>query len=232
VSRWREALVLRRASAVSAASAPILAMVRDLGVEARRIPLGVDLAAWPAAPPRRRPAGPARLVHVASLNPVKDQTTLLHALARLATRGHAFTIDIVGVDTLGGRVQALAHQLGLDDRVRFTGFLTQRALRPLVDEADVMVMASRHEAGPLVLLEAAVAGVPTVGTAVGHLAEWAPSAASAVPVGDAEALASAIEALLLDEGRRMAMAAAAQALALEADADATARAFESLYRMV
>ena len=51
-------------------------------------------------------------------------------------------------------------------------------------EAHVSVISSRHEAGPVVALEAAAVGVPTVGTAVGHIAEWAPDAALAVPVGD------------------------------------------------
>ncbi len=41
-----------------------------------------------------------------------------------------------------------------------------------------MIISSRHEAGPLAVLEAAVKGVPTVGTAVGHIAEWAPQRGS------------------------------------------------------
>ena len=98
--------------------------------------------------------------------------------------------------------------------------------------ADLLVMASRHEAGPLVALEAAVAGVPTVGTAVGHLLEWAPGAAATAPVGDATALAGAIARVLGDESLRLAMATAAQRIALAEDADRTAQAFEALYREV
>src|SRR3546814_4537581 len=126
-------------------------------------------------PPRRRGAGRAKLIHVASLNRVKDQATLLRALSILARAGHEFTMDVVGVDTLHGEVQRLATELGLESRVRFRGFRTQRELRPMLAAADLLVMASRHEAGPLVAMEAAVVGVPTVGTAVGHLAAWAPA---------------------------------------------------------
>jgi glycosyltransferase involved in cell wall biosynthesis len=100
----------------------------------------------------------------------------------------------------------------------------------MLEAADLLVMASRHEAGPLVALEAAVAGVPTAGTAVGHLIEWAPEAASIAPVGDAPALADAIERLLGDEDLRLRMAAAAQRIAIREDADCTAAAFEALYR--
>jgi glycosyltransferase involved in cell wall biosynthesis len=230
ISRLREAMVLRMADSVTAASAPIIASLRDLGIAAQRVPLGVDLRAWPASPPRRRADGPARLIHVASLNRVKDQPTLLRALSILARQGHAFTADLVGVDTLHGEMQALAAALGLEGCVRFHGFRTQRELRPMLAAADLLVLSSRHEAGPLVALEAAIAGVPTVGTAVGHLAEWAPSAGSAVPVGYAGALAATMAEVLGDVALRLRLAASAQELAMREDADCTARAFEALYR--
>ena len=228
--RLREALVLRAADAVTAASAPILASLQDLGIAAQRVPLGVDLAAWPPLPPRRRSAGPAKLIHVASLNRVKDQATLLRALAILAARGQAFTLDVVGVDTLHGEVQALAGELGLERRVRFHGFRTQRELRPLLASADLLVMSSLHEAGPLALLEAAVAGVPAVGTAVGHFAEWSPSAALAVPVRNPDEMANAIQRALADEELRLRLAEEAQRRAMREDADSTAAAFQALYR--
>jgi glycosyltransferase involved in cell wall biosynthesis len=82
------------------------------------------------------------------------------------------------------------------------------------------------------MLEAAVAGVPTVGTAVGHVAEWAPDAAVAVPVGDAAALAERTDLLLADDGRRLALAAAAQRRAVAEDADWTVGRVEAVYREV
>jgi hypothetical protein len=84
---------------------------------------------------------------------------LLRALTALAETGLEFELDIVGVDTLGGEMQQLAHQLGLESRVRFHGFRTQRESRPMMEPADLLVMSSLHEAGPLVLLEAVVASV-------------------------------------------------------------------------
>jgi len=230
--RLREGCVLRAADVVTAASAPIIDALRMLGIEAQRVPLGVDLQTWPPLAPRARHAGPARLIHVASLNRVKDQPTLLRALAMLHEGGLAFRMTIVGVDTLHGEMQQLARELGLQHCVDFPGFKTQRELRPLMEAADVLVMSSQHEAGPLVLLEAAVAGVPAVGTAVGHFVEWSPAAAGSVRVGDAGALADAIRQLLADEPRRQRMARAAQLRALAEDADCSVRLFEALYRRV
>jgi glycosyltransferase involved in cell wall biosynthesis len=135
----------------------------------------------------------------------------------------------VGEDTLGGAVHRQAEDLGLAGRVAFHGFLRQHTLRSLVSAADIHVVSSRHEADPIAMLEAAVAGVPTVGTAVGHVQAWSPEAAVAVPVADPAALAQAIEALLDDEPRRMRIARAAQARAIAEDADWTAAQVESIY---
>jgi glycosyltransferase involved in cell wall biosynthesis len=228
--RARERLTLRAASRVSAASAPVVTAIGALGVQALRVPLGVDLTVWPAREPVRRHArATARLIHVGSLNRVKDQPTLLLAIAELARGGVDLHLDVVGEDTLGGEVQRLAGQLGLATRVTFHGFLPQRLLRPLVEAADLIVVASRHEAGPLVVLEAAAAGVPTVGTAVGHIAEWAPAAAIAVPVADPPALAGAIARVLADEELRLRLAHEALKRATREDADHTARAFQGIY---
>jgi glycosyltransferase involved in cell wall biosynthesis len=229
--RIREHAVLRRATVVTCASRPVEDLVAKHGVKAQRVALGVDLRRWPArSPVRRRREDPARLVHVASLNRVKDQTTLMRALGQLAKRGHGFSVDMAGEDTLDGEIQALSAELGIAERVRFHGFLTHRQLRPIVESAHVALISSRHEAGPLALLEAAIAGVPTVGTAVGHIAEWSPDAALGVPCRDPAALAAALESVLADEDLRMRIAGEALRRAQQDDADQTARACNEIYR--
>jgi glycosyltransferase involved in cell wall biosynthesis len=228
--RLREALTLRAASAVTATSAPVIERLAELGVAAQRVPLGIDLTAWPPRlPVRRDPGRRAKLIHVATLNRVKDQTTLLRALASLSQSGVDFEMNVVGPDILNGEMQRLSAQLGLSERVRYRGFLTQGQLRPVVEEADLMVLSSRYEAGPFVMLEAAVAGVPTVGTTVGHIREWAPNAAVAVPVGDWARLAEAIAKILQDEELRLRIAREAQLRVLREDADYTAGCFQALY---
>lgn len=229
-SRARTGLALRAAAFVTVPSETMRAQARSVGVAALRVPLGVALDRWPPAPPRRRdPGQPFRLLQVASLNRVKDQPTLLAAAARLRAADLSFTLDIVGEDTLAGEIHARVAMLQLGEYVRLRGFQPQAGLRGWVDQADLMVFSSRSEGAPVAMLEAAVAGVPTVGTAVGHIAEYAPEAAIAVPPGDAEGLAAAILRLAGDEDLRLRLAAAAQARALAEDADSTAAAFLDLY---
>jgi len=194
----------------------------------RVVPLGIDWRPFDASP--TRPVGPPwRLLHVASLNLVKDQDTLLRAFARVVSELGEVTLDCVGQDALGGRVQSLAEALGLGGRVRFHGFLPPEQLAPLYRSAHVHVLSSRYESQGVVVLEAAAAGVPSVGTAVGLLPTLAPVAASIVAPGDAAGLARAIDALLLDEGARHAMGTAAQQFARAHDVVWTARAFEAIY---
>jgi glycosyltransferase involved in cell wall biosynthesis len=229
-SRAITALSLRAASFITVPSETMRAYARSVGVDALRVPLGVALDRWPAAPPRRRdPAHPHRLLQIASLNRVKDQPTLLAAAAQLRDAGLPFTLDIVGEDTLDGEIHAAISALKLEGHVRLPGFQPQARLRDWVDQADLLVVSSLSEGAPIAMLEAAVAGVPTVGTAVGHVAEYAPEAAIAVPRCDAGALAAAILRLAGDEELRLRLANAAQARALAEDADFTAAAFLDLY---
>lgn len=231
--RVRVRTALAGATRRAAPSSVICGEAANLGYPAERIPLGVSRAEWiPRPPTPRDPGSTARLIHVGSLNRVKDQATLLRAARRLADAGVDFTLDLVGTDTLGGEVQRSARELGLDPRTRFHGFLPQDRLRPLVTTAHVMVLSSRHEAGPVAAAEAAVVGVPTVGTDVGMLRDWAPDAAITVPVGDAVALADAAMAVLRHDGRRRRLARAAQARALAEDADWTARQVLGIYEEI
>jgi glycosyltransferase involved in cell wall biosynthesis len=223
-------LVLSRAAAIVVPSLWLGARAFAQGWETVAIPFGVALDRWPPAPPRRRDeSAPIRLVHVASLNRVKDPFGLLDAMGLLADDGIAFVLDMIGEDTLGGAVQRRCTELGLDGVVRFHGFVENEALRAWFERSDLLVMNSRHEGAPIVLLEAAVAGVPTVGTSVGNIADWSPDAAVAVPPRDPRALARAIVGLARNDEQRLRLAAAAQARAMAHDADAYAREIRGLY---
>jgi glycosyltransferase involved in cell wall biosynthesis len=202
-------------------------------VQAECVPLGVALDVWPVGAPRARDLSrPVRLLHVGDLRPVKDQTMLMTAAGHLQDAGVDFTLDVVGLDTMSGSVHASSAARRVEAQTRWHGVLGRVALRHLMNAADLLVVTSRHEAGPVVALEAAVAGVPTVGTAVGHVADWSPDAAVAVPVGDAAALAGEIETLALDDSRRVCIAREAQRRAIAIDADYTASQFERVYQEV
>jgi glycosyltransferase involved in cell wall biosynthesis len=200
------------------------------------IPMGVDTSRFslePSDPVSDRGTArpvlqqqPPRLLHVASLNAVKDQFTLLNALQRVEN-GH---LDIVGEDTLRGAVAIHAERLGVGSRVTFHGFQPTSMLPAFYRRADLFVLSSRHEAANVAVLEAAVCGVPAVGTHVGYLADWSRERAVTVPPGDPVALAGAINSLLADPDRRQRLASAARSWALAHDADWTARTFEELYR--
>lgn len=193
------------------------------------VPLGAEAARF-AAPVARAPGPPWRLLHIASINRVKDQATLLQALRLIADQIPDVRLDWVGEDTLGGALQRMCAGLGLAGQVRLHGFLPSEQLAPLYAAAHLHLLSSRHESQAVVVGEAAAAGLPTVGTAVGVLAELAPAAAAAVPVGDAAGLAAAALVLLRDNQRREALGRAAQAWARAHDADWTAAQFEAIYR--
>ncbi|MEO7454782.1 MAG: glycosyltransferase family 4 protein [Gemmatimonadaceae bacterium] len=222
-------IAIAGARRVTVATPFMHALAAEQGIDARIVPLGVALDRWPPRAPRRRDLSePLRVLHIGDLRPVKDQPMLLAAMRALGERGVNAELDVCGLDTMGGTLQRSV-DAALAWCVRWHGHADRGILRGMMERADVLVVTSRHEAGPVAVLEAAVAGVPTVGTAVGHIADWSPDAAWSVRVGDATALADALARLARDEDARLALAHEAQRRALAIDADHTAAAFEQVY---
>jgi len=119
--------------------------------------------------------------------------------------------------------------------VALRGFRPHRLVLDAWRDADLAIQGSHHESQGVAVLEAAMAGVPAVGTAVGLVAELAvadPPAAVAVAVGDPAALGDAIAGLARNPERRARLGDAARAWALAHDADWTAAAFEAIYAEV
>ncbi|MFQ5744657.1 MAG: glycosyltransferase family 4 protein [Acidobacteriota bacterium] len=153
---------------------------------------GVDCQRFHADPPARisyRATSPERgqasdpalegnpkLLHVASLSPVKNQGLLLRAFAIVACQRPDARLHIVGDGVLLGELQELAEELGIRAGVRFHGQLPHHQLPDLYRQADLCVITSRFESACMVALEAAACGCPTVGTAVGVLPELGASA--------------------------------------------------------
>jgi glycosyltransferase involved in cell wall biosynthesis len=222
---------LRTAAAVSACSRYTLRALAEKRSDALWLPWSVDSALF-SAEVQRPPGPPWRLLHVASLNRVKDQATMLRAVRLVLDSGVSVELDCIGEDTLDGAMQRMTAELRLGDSVKFHGFLPLDETIPFYRRAHLYVQSSLHENTPATVLEAAAAGVPTVGTAVGLVAELAPEAALAVPVRDPDALANGILALLADPPRRARLGGAAQEFVRIHDADWTAAQFEALYRRI
>ena len=235
--RWQGRAWIRLAMSMTARlivpSEAARGQARDRGYEAEVLAWGTARESWPKTEPRARGVGdPLRIAWVGSLNRVKDPGTMLGTAAALRERGLGFTLDVFGEDTLGGAVQTEATVRHLVGQVRFHGYVPQADLRNRICEADLLLVTSRFEGGPRVVLEAAMCGVPTVGTDVGLLRELGVEAAKTVPVGNANALAAAVWALASDDATRMRVARAAQEWACRRDVDTCVAGLHRIYEDV
>jgi glycosyltransferase involved in cell wall biosynthesis len=171
-----------------------------------------------------------RALTVARLSPVKDQATLLRAVARVVSEIPDFHLDIVGDGPSRVGLVSLTAELGLDTHVTFHG-ATDDVPRFLAG-ARLFVLSSISEGVPLTILEAMAAGLPVVSTDVGGVEEVVANQQTGllVPPSDADALAGAMLELLLDSERSQRMGSAAQRRAQERfDAREMVRNYESLY---
>ena len=182
---------------------------------------GVDPARYRAA---ARSDG-QRLLFVGRLAGVKGVPLLLQAVAGLRDRYPALRLTLIGDGPERVMLQAQAATLGIDDIVSFAGYRNQDEVAQALGETDVFVLPSFAEGVPVVLMEAMAARVPVVTTRIAGVPELVEDGVSGllVPPGDVQALTDALEALLNDPARRLAMGAAGRARVV-ADYDAASEA--------
>lgn len=130
---------------------PEKVLVLRLGVEA------AEQAALPAACPKTKD-DPLFLLAVGRLHPVKDHAFLLRACANLVARDVAFHCYIAGEGPEHSRLESLIRTLGLEGCVTLLGHVPPARRNSLYAMADVVVLTSRSEGIPVVLMEAMVRG--------------------------------------------------------------------------
>jgi glycosyltransferase involved in cell wall biosynthesis len=150
---------------------------------------------------------------VARLVPVKNQALLLEAVARLRQNGMRLRAVFVGGGPTRAALEMRARDLGIETVVHFTGERTD----PINFHQlfDVSILCSQSEGFPNAIVEAMAAGRPVVATRIGGNVDAVRDGETGflVPVGDAAALAAAIERLARDPALRARQGAAAQAIA-------------------
>ena len=160
-----------------------------------------------ATPKTSSGAARPRLVFVGSLEQMyKGPDVLLRAMALLQSRVPV-QLRIVGAGRYRSELEQLARSLSLDDTVEFTGELAAgAAIRSELDNATLMVLPSRTEGLPRVVIEGMARGLPCVATNVGGIPELL-DAEDLVRPNDPRALAEKIEKVVGDSARLSRMSA-------------------------
>ena len=163
-------------------------------------PNGVDPAFTLNGP---RAAGEPYALFVGALQPRKDATAAIEALALLGSG--ALRLVVVGQDK-GGRAEAeqAVERNGLAGRVEFRGHVPREELAALYRGAACLVFPSRYEGFGLPVVEAMASGTPVVATTAGALPEVAGGAAILVEERNPVALAGGIERAIADRERLVA----------------------------
>jgi len=143
-------------------------------------------------------AGPdaTDIVCVGELRPVKAIDVLIEALAILQQSGRCVSATIAGEGPDAEKLRAQARRLGVADQIHFIGHCPARKAFTM---GRMLVIPSRAESLPYVVLEAAAAGVPIIATDVGGVPEiFGPQSSQLIPVDDIAALIGAIAGAIDD----------------------------------
>ena len=162
--------------------------------------VGIVYNGVPATMPNpRAPSGDGcfRLLFVGNLLERKGVKDLLRAFATPAIKARDIRLTMAGggpVDTY----RAMAADLGIADRVTFTGWVSQDDARVLMVNSDALILPAYDEGLPLVILEALASRTPVICTPVGSIPEVLQDNHTALFVvpGDEDGIANAIATLI------------------------------------
>jgi glycosyltransferase involved in cell wall biosynthesis len=148
---------------------------------------------------RRAAAGkklghPLRLLFVGRLEEEKGVGRGIRVLERLRAKAIHAELDVVGDGPERGTFQALSRRLGVDDAIRFHGWLRRTSLGPLFGDAHFLLLPSVSEGWPKVLSEAMAYGAVPLAGRVSCISQYLARFRSgkAFPADDEQAFAEAI----------------------------------------
>ncbi len=158
-----------------------------------------------------------RIGFVGRLVPEKGVDDLLAAVAKVEAH---YTLDIVGEGPDRGALEERARELGLNERVRFSGAVTHGDVTAIWDALDVLVLPSRSsprwvEQFGHVLIEAMAHGVAVIGSSSGAIPEVIGEAGIVVREGDSNAIGTALQELGINRARLEDLQARGRARAAE-----------------
>jgi len=208
--RWN----LRRATALASTSRAMAQQVQRLTPERREIavtPFGVDLAHFSPRLLRLAPDG-LTIGTVKSLAPKYGVDLLLHAFSELLADAevHAVAAElkllIVGDGPERAALEALAWELGIEQRTQFKGAVAHVTVPLWLGCLDIYVAPSRmdSESFGVAVIEASACALPVVVSDVGGLPEVVRDGETGivVPRNDVSTLREALKCLVLDPSRR------------------------------
>jgi glycosyltransferase involved in cell wall biosynthesis len=155
-----------------AASREIAAVAESLapGVDVEALTNGVDTAVFTPGEAALPPEGRVRLVVPRRLFGKNGVEFLVRAMPRIVERVDAEAL-LVGDGPERGRLESLAKELGVADRIRFLGARPSEEMPGLLRSGEVAVFPSLMEATSVAALESMACGVPVAASRVGGLPE-------------------------------------------------------------
>jgi glycosyltransferase involved in cell wall biosynthesis len=168
----------------------------------RVVHCGLSLDKYDYRPPKE---SVRRIFCAARLSAQKGHAFLIRAMKILVDQGHELELRLAGDGPKKEQLTKLANELGISDRVRFLGFLTEDQVTRELQDSDLFVLPSFVEGLPVSAMEAMAIGVPVIATNIAGTSELVEDGRTGLLVrpSDSRALADAVVRMINDYDFRL-----------------------------
>lgn len=182
---------------------------RELAVPTEKVAVLLNASPGPGVIQAQlaRGSDPLRILFLGRLGRRKGVPEILQALADSRVRHEPWTAVLAGDGDIAF-YRSEAERLGLDDRVRFSGWVDAADAHDLLVDTDLLLLPSHAEGLPMSLIEAFAHGVPVISTPVGAIPDILEGGVNGLLVqsGSSAQLADALLTLIDDEPLRLTLA--------------------------
>jgi glycosyltransferase involved in cell wall biosynthesis len=224
--------VLRRPRQLLAPSRFLARSVEPFHLPVEVIPNVLDISSYPY---RHRDILKPRLFWMRTFHPLYNPELAIRTLHRLRPEFPDIHLTMAGQDKgLEPQVRHLSSELGVDNNVRFVGFLNAEGKTREGGNADIFLNTNRVDNMPVSVLEACAMGIPVIATSVGGIPDLLEEGKTGLLVEDDNdcAMAEAVKRLLTDPALAAKLSANGREMALNSSWERVRLRWEQVFARI
>ncbi len=217
---------------VNIAGGDVYPKIKDWCENVHYVEIGVDTEFF-KPPPRKNVGSEINFLFVGRIIKIKNLPFLLSGFSEIVKRGRKAVLHIVGDGEEKEKIEKLAKEFRIEQKVKFYGHLYREELLKIYQIADVFVIVSEYDNFPNVVLEAMACGLPVIATRVGGVTKQVRNGETGflIPLNDVNSLVEKMDFFVKSPDKILEMGKKARKFVCENFSwEKTGEKIENIYR--